>query len=45
MSAKALPTILVIIQLGAGIVYLSQRDMRHGIYWLAAAVVNAAVTF
>ncbi len=38
------PSLLIVLQVGAGIVCLAQRDIRHGIYWLAAAVVNAAAT-
>lgn len=39
------PSILIICDIGAAIVYLFYKDKRMVIYWLAAAVLNAAVTF
>ena len=44
MTTKILPYILIAIQACAGIVCFAQRDVRHGVYWIAAAVLNAAVT-
>lgn len=40
-----LPTILIIIDMGASIVYLFDGDVRKSIYWIAAAVLTAAVTY
>ncbi|MCM1246791.1 MAG: hypothetical protein NC293_14225 [Roseburia sp.] len=42
---KIFPAILIILQIGAGIVYASQGDCKKAAYWIAAAVLNIAVTF
>lgn len=39
------PLILIVLDVGAAVVYLKHKDIRMTIYWLAAAVLNAAVTF
>jgi hypothetical protein len=39
------PTLLIILDILAAIVYLSTGDARHTIYWIAAAVLTAVVTF
>ena len=39
------PAILIALNIGAAIVYASAKDWRMVIYWIAAAVLNAAVTF
>lgn len=44
-SEKFFPTLLIIMDIGAAIVYAKHRDWRKVIYWLAAAILNAAVTF
>ncbi len=44
-AAKILPTVLILIDLGAGIVYLCGGDIRRFIYWTAAATLTATVTF
>lgn len=41
MSKYIFPTILILLQLGAGIVCAVQKDVRMMIYWFAASVVNA----
>lgn len=38
------PILLIILDLAAA-VYASQKDWKKTIYWIAAAVLNAAVTF
>jgi hypothetical protein len=45
MSPKLFPTLLIILDLGASGVYLFYADWRRAIYWLAAAVLTATVTF
>ena len=40
-----LPLILIIIDIAAAVVCLFQDDKKRAIYWLAAAVLNWAVTF
>ena len=42
---KVFPTILIILDLGASIVYGCYGDIRHCIYWLAAAILTITVTF
>lgn len=44
-SEKFFPTLLILMDIGAAIVYAKHRDWRKVIYWIAAAVLNAAVTF
>lgn len=39
------PIVMVVLDLCAGAVYAVQGDYKKLIYWLAAAVLNAAVTF
>ena len=39
------PSILIALDVGAAISYGVARDLRMVIYWIAAAVLNAAVTF
>lgn len=39
------PLILIILQAGAAVVCLFQKDWRMFTYWTAAAVLNASVTF
>lgn len=40
-----LPCLLIIIDVGASVVYLCNGDWKKAIYWIAAAVLSAAVTF
>jgi len=42
---KFFPTILIALSIGAGIVYAVKGDVRHAIYWFAAATLNIAVTY
>ncbi|RGM21687.1 hypothetical protein DXC23_01050 [Eubacterium sp. OM08-24] len=44
-SQYIFPVILILLDIGAGIVYATQGDFKKTIYWVAAAVLNAAVTF
>ena len=44
-SVLILPTILITIDIAAGVVYLCHGDIRKTVYWFAAAVLTAAVTF
>lgn len=45
MNPKIFPTILIVLDVVASIVYLSSNDWRRAIYWIAAAVLTATVTF
>ena len=42
---KIFPIILILLQFGASVVYGYFGDIRMMVYWFAAAVLNAAVTF
>lgn len=42
---QVLPLILIIIDVGAAVACAKHKDYRKAIYWIAAAVLNAAVTF
>lgn len=45
MNPKIFPTIIICFQLVAAIVYFCNGDIRRGIYWIAASVLIAAITF
>jgi hypothetical protein len=42
---KLFPTILIVLDVAASITYLCYHDVRHCIYWLAAAVLTVCVTY
>lgn len=44
-STYIFPAILILLQIGAAIVSVKQKEYKMAIYWFAAAVLNAAVTF
>lgn len=44
-SKYIFPLILILLDIGAAIVYAASKDWKMAIYWIAAAVLNAAVTF
>ena len=39
------PLLLILLDIGAAIVYGAGGDWKMALYWIAAAVLNAAVTF
>lgn len=45
MNTKLFPTILIILDLCAGAVYWYYGNVRMVVYWVAAAVLTASVTF
>lgn len=45
MSKYIFPSILILCDLGAAVVYGTHGDLRKVIYWIAAAVLNIVVTF
>ena len=45
MNIKIFPTILIVLDVAAGIVYATKGDIRHTIYWIAAATPTACVTY
>ncbi len=45
MNKYIFPVILIALDLGAAVMYGISGDVKKVIYWIAAAVLNAAVTF
>lgn len=45
MSKYIFPSVLIVLDLGAAIIYGINGDIKKLIYWIAAAVLNAVVTF
>ena len=45
MKTYIFPLILIVLQIGAGVVYATQHNIKMAVYWLAAAVLNITVTF
>jgi hypothetical protein len=43
--AQLFPTALIVLDVAAAVVYGLEADLRRTVYWLAAAVLTAAVTF
>lgn len=37
--------LLILLDLGAAIIYAIQKDYKKAVYWIAAAVLNVTVTF
>lgn len=44
-STYIFPIVLIVLDIGAAIVNAYNRQWKMTIYWIAAAVLNAAVTF
>ena len=44
-STYIFPTIFIVLDIGAAIVHAFNKDLKMAVYWIAAAVLNAAVTF
>ena len=45
MLSKILPTVLIVIDVAAGIVYACHGDIKRCVYWLSAATLTATVTY
>ena len=39
------PTILIVLDVAAAVVYMANGDARRFIYWMAAATLTATVTY
>lgn len=39
------PALLIVLDVGAAIMYATAGDIRKTVYWIAAAVLNITVTF
>ena len=44
-KALIFPTILIVLDVFAAVVYGFYGDIRHTIYWISAAVLTACVTY
>jgi hypothetical protein len=44
-TVKIFPTVLIVLDICAALVYLSCGDAKRAIYWIAAATLTACVTF
>lgn len=44
-STHLFPILMIVMDLGAAIMCIANKDYKKAVYWLAAAVLNAAVTF
>lgn len=44
-STQIFPTILIFLQLASAAACVYQNENKMAVYWFAAAVLNAAVTF
>ncbi len=44
-SIYIFPIILMILDIGAAIVYGIHGDWKKSVYWIAAAILSATVTF
>ena len=42
---RLFPTVLILLDVAAAVVYAVDGDLRRTIYWLAAAILTATVTF
>lgn len=45
MNPKFFPTILIVLDIAAAVVCGTHGDLRRSIYWGAAAVLTATVTY
>lgn len=45
MNPRTFPTILIVLSVLAAVSYIPSGDWRHVVYWLAAAALNASVTY
>jgi hypothetical protein len=44
-STHILPTVMIVLSLGAAVFYAFAHNIRMTIYWTASAVIIASVTF
>lgn len=43
MTKYRFPIMLIVLQIGAAVVYAYHNDVRMAVYWFAAAVLNVCV--
>ena len=44
-STYVFPLVLIVLDVGATITNIINRDIKMAVYWIAAAVLSSAVTF
>lgn len=44
-SKYIFPVLLIVLDVGAAIVYALNKEYKMAVYWIAAAVLNITVTF
>lgn len=44
-STYFFPIAMIVLDIGAAIMCVVDKDYKKAVYWVAAAVLNAAVTF
>lgn len=44
-STYIFPAVMIIMDIGAAVMCVIGKDYKKAVYWVAAAVLNAAVTF
>ena len=44
-STYIFPIILIVFDIGAAVMCVAAKDYKKAVYWIAAAVLNACVTF
>ena len=45
MNKYIFPVILIVLDLGAALMYALNKDFKMMVYWISAAVLNCCVTF
>ena len=45
INPRLFPTVLIVLDVLAAVVFATHGDMRKIVYWLSAAVLTAAVTY
>ena len=45
MSMYIFPVALILLDVGAAIMCIIGKDYKRAVYWFAAAILNASVTF
>ena len=45
MMDKIFPSVLIALQAAAAVPCFIKGDAGHGVYWIAAAILNFSVTF
>ena len=45
MNPKIFPSVLIVLDVAAAVVYAAAGDWRRTSYWFAAAVLTATVTY